>query len=496
MYLMYLRKSREDTEALPGETLKRHRNILDDLCQKQGIVIPENCIFKEVVSGETIDARPEMKKLLSVVETGEVEGVVVVEIERLARGDSVDQGIISKTFGYTHTKIITPMRTYDPDNEMDSEYFEFGLFMARREYAMITRRLRRGKHQSTKEGHFIGSVPPFGYDKVKCEGKGYTLRPNENAKYVVMIFEMARDGSGGKEIASRLNSLGVHSTSGGDFNTGGIAKILHNKTYCGYVSWQYRVEEKTIKDGVVVKNRRLNKDGCEWHKALHEAIISEELFEAAQRARANRNTAPIHTTKNMRNPYAGLIKCGKCGKAIVMSKNRNGAYSLRCMECDNSSVMYEKFNAEVMEALKGWLGDYAIESKASVVPVDTYQEQLDDVRKNIENIDKKIEKICVFLEDGVYTKEMFVSRSNELRLQRSVMVDTASQLEETIKSLSDTSKAEIVPKIERVIDAYDTLSTEDKNKLLKEIIDKIIYTRNSRFDEPIIEVFPKINKYQ
>ena len=64
-YLMYLRKSRKDIEAElsgEGETLKRHEKILTELSHKMGIYIPEQNIFREVVSGETIASRPEMQR--------------------------------------------------------------------------------------------------------------------------------------------------------------------------------------------------------------------------------------------------------------------------------------------------------------------------------------------------------------------------------------------------------------------------------------------------
>lgn len=61
-----------------------------------------------------------------------------MEIERLARGDTIDQGIVAQTFKYSGTRIITPARDYDPSSEADEEYFEFGLFMSRREYQTTT----------------------------------------------------------------------------------------------------------------------------------------------------------------------------------------------------------------------------------------------------------------------------------------------------------------------------------------------------------------------
>lgn len=79
------------------------------------------------------------------MESGSKKDVFVMEVERLARGDTIDQGIVAQTFKYSNTKIITPMKIYDPNNEYDEEYFEFGLFMPRREYKTTNRRLQRGR---------------------------------------------------------------------------------------------------------------------------------------------------------------------------------------------------------------------------------------------------------------------------------------------------------------------------------------------------------------
>ena len=167
-YVIYLRKSRADLEAEAhgeGETLSRHKTALLALAKRLNLTVSE--IYQEVVSGETIAARPMMQQLLQEVSEGKWTGVIVMEVERLARGDTMDQGLVSQTFKYSGTKIITPLKIYDPANEFDEEYFEFGLFMSRREYVTTNRRLQRGRQASAREGKFVGSVAPFGYKLIK-----------------------------------------------------------------------------------------------------------------------------------------------------------------------------------------------------------------------------------------------------------------------------------------------------------------------------------------
>ena len=117
---IYLRKSRVDVEAESygaGDTLARHEQALLRHAASLNRSIAH--IYREVVSGETISARPQMQLLLRDVEAGAWDAVHVMEVERLARGDTLDQGIVSQAFLYSGTLIITPKKTYDPKNEFD-----------------------------------------------------------------------------------------------------------------------------------------------------------------------------------------------------------------------------------------------------------------------------------------------------------------------------------------------------------------------------------------
>jgi DNA invertase Pin-like site-specific DNA recombinase len=134
MYAMYLRKSRKDLEleALgEGETLARHHARLMTLAARYDIHPDQIVVYRETVSGDSIDARPEMLRLLADVYAKKYKGVLVTEVERLARGNTKDQGEVADAFQATSTLIITESKVYDPNNESDQNYFEFGLFMSR-----------------------------------------------------------------------------------------------------------------------------------------------------------------------------------------------------------------------------------------------------------------------------------------------------------------------------------------------------------------------------
>lgn len=232
-YAMYLRKSRIDEEAGIENTLSKHETMLRDMAANMGIHIDESHIYREIVSGESIDARPQMQRLLKAVEMGLYTGVLCVELERLSRGNGEDQARILRTFQFSGTKILTLNKVYDlaGDDEFDEEFFEFGLFMSRREYKTIKRRLLRGRLQAQRDGYFIGSVPPYGYSKRK-DGKGWTLCPDPHESHIVrLIFDRYAEGAKINDILRELQASGVKQRTGNEFTRTRIGEILRNRTY-------------------------------------------------------------------------------------------------------------------------------------------------------------------------------------------------------------------------------------------------------------------------
>lgn len=205
---IYLRKSRaEELTDTVEETLRRHHEILTEYAVKNDLNVVRT--YEEVVSGESLYARPKMMELLSDVEQGKYEAVLCMDIDRLGRGTMSDQGIILETFKAADTKIITPRKVYDLNNELDEEYTEFETFMARRELKLIKRRMQRGVRKSIEEGGYLANAP-YGYRNVMVN-KRPTLEINEEeAKFVRLMFDLyVNKGMGCQVIADTVNAMGA-----------------------------------------------------------------------------------------------------------------------------------------------------------------------------------------------------------------------------------------------------------------------------------------------
>ena len=192
IYLIYLRKSGADNpEETVEEVLARHEKQLQDHAIKNlGKRIDEKYIFREVVSGETIEDRPEIQNLLTYIEDPQIKGVYVIEPQRLSRGDWEDGGKILTSFKYSNTLIITPQKTYDLNNKFDYKFFKMELSQGNDYLEYVKEILIRGRVASVKEGNYIGSIAPYGYKKVFID-KSPTLEIYEpEAKIIRLAVNM------------------------------------------------------------------------------------------------------------------------------------------------------------------------------------------------------------------------------------------------------------------------------------------------------------------
>mgnify|MGYP000379651629 CR=1 FL=1 len=485
MYAIYLRKSRADRD-LPklseSEILTRHEKILTELAEKENYEISK--IYREVASGETIAARPVMQKLLADVEQGLYKGVLVVEIERLARGNSIDQGIVSQTFTYSNTLIITPSKIYNPANEFDEEFFEFGLFMSRREYKTINRRLQAGRTSSHREGKYVGSMPPYGYDRVKLiNQKGWTLKPNENSDIVKLIFHLYTQNNpiGCRKICDYLNNMGIKSAKGGLWTVSVVSNILKNEIYIGKIAHNKSKTKKQMINGNIEISRLRQKD-YELFEGIHPAIIDTETWSKAQ---CNiKKSPPVSSAKEIVNPLAGLLICGKCGGKLQRrphSKNQSKDYLICKKGCNNVGSPLKEVEDAVIYAIKVQLDslklpDCTDENRTPQGNILT----LNIIEKELSSLLHRVDILFDLVERRIYDSDTFTARYNKLKSAIAILEQQKHNLTEALSLQSE----EFIPdknsfSAKRSLsEYYKLLSPCEKNKLLKELFKKIIYIKN------------------
>ena len=503
-YAIYLRKSRADLELEAmgeGETLARHKKMLEALAAKHDIHPNQITEYREVVSGDSISERPEMQKLLRDVYTKKYKGVLVVEVERLARGNTKDQGEVADAFQYSNTLIITPAKVYDPQNEFDQEYFEFGLFMSRREYKTIRRRLEAGKLQSVMEGNYIGSKPPYGFVIERRSKKDIVLvEKPEESEIVKMIFDLwTNESLTTGQIAKKLTEMQVRTPNGKkDWDRSVVKDILQNAHYIGKIRWKHRETKKEYVDGQMKKtNRRSNHETTQLFDGKHDGFISEEQFDKAQSLFPQAVPVPICTT--IVNPLAGILHCADCGRAIkyhnATSRNALSRYMhSNTVDCVKKSLPAEQVIEAINETLRLSIKDFEIKMNNN----DDQSEMLNHVamiermESELNKLEKKRNNLFDDYEDGVYTREEFIERkqkyNSDIEALKKHLQETKNEAPEPV------NYEEQIANLQAVIDCLNdqTLSPKEKNDFLKTIIKDITYDSidygMNKGGQPVLEI--------
>ena len=490
----YLRKSRSDDPLLTvEEVLSKHEAMLDEWAEKHlGAVVPEENKYREVVSGETIAERPEINRVLRLIESPRYKAVAVVEPQRLTRGDLEDIGRLMKLLKHTNTLVITPQRIYDLRDEYDWDAFERELKRGN-DYLEYTKKiLNRGRLLSVSQGNYVGNTAPYGYDKTfVTEGKRKCpiLVPNkEEADVVRMMFDLyVNKDMGCTNICKKFDAMGIKPPKGEYWSANAVTKMLQNIHYIGKVKWNHRKTMTIVEEGEFKKTRPVAKVG-EYliYDGKHEAIIPEELFNAAQ-AKKGKNTRQKPNTK-IRNPFAGLLWC-KCGRAMSLRtyKNRDAAPRLLCdgqTHCRTGSCLYTEIEDRVKVILSDCIKDFEVRLKNN---------EGDSVKlhmrliKNLETKQKELE------EKELAQWEAQADPDPAKRMPQHIFQQLNEKL---LKEKEDVRQAlckayESMPepvnyeeKIAQFTEALNALNSHDvdaetKNRLLKACIERIEYHREA-----------------
>lgn len=485
-YLMYLRKSRQDDpDETVEEVLMKHEIQLQEYALKNfGYEIPEKDVYREVCSAETIQDRPMIKELFARLEKESIKGVLVIDSARLTRGDLFDCGTVCHAFMYTSTLVMTPSKIYDLNDKYDKKFFEMEL-TRNSDFLDYTKEiLMRGRLASKKRGNWIHTDPPYGYNRVKI-GKDWTLEVNEaEAVYVRMAFQMYAEGTGCYIIMNKIEELGAKPRKADHFNEAVIRQMLKNEVYIGKIRIGERTTTKVMENGKIVK-KRLRHAKYELVDGKHEGIVSEELFYRVQ----ERRESISHERPNLELKFmwAGLIKCGKCRKAIEQviyvkqgveyRKSRVRCKSLR--NCNNISHNYDEIHDALVAELKRQLEDFTVRVEYNNQDkIDKHEILLESLNKQLEEIVKKQSAICEYLENGVYTVDMFVSRNNKLEDEKKRIQEGIENANVEIPNMK--AMHEQLVTFHQTLDMLDdeSISAKVKNGFLKQIVEVVYYTKD------------------
>ena len=481
IWILYLRKSRQDD---PNETveevLAKHEIQLQEWAERElGHRIPEEYIFREIVSGERISDRKEMQKVLRAIESDEVAGIICKDAARLSRGDMLDCGTLLTTLQFTSTLVATPMMVYNIEDKMERRFFQDELLRGSSYLEYVKEVLSTGREiAATKKGAYIGSVAPYGYKKTKV-GKICTLEPHESEADVVrMIFDWyVNHDMSFYAIGKKLDTMGIKPKTGELWRASAIRFIIGNHHYLGKVVWGKRREKVVMEDGKQVKKRRkASGDQCAIVDGMHPALIDQETFDKA--SEKIRNNPRIINSVTLANPLAGLLVCAHCGYVMRRAPYPHAEDRFKCVThnppCMKSIKMKDVTDAVLISLEQAELPKLKAKQKDNQGNSVVIQQRiLDSLMKKMESFKEQEETQYELLETKKYTPELFEKRNAALREK---MKQCEAQIIETRKTMPKAvDYEERILALEEAIKAMkdDTMSGEDQNKILKRIIEKI-----------------------
>lgn len=481
-WLLYLRKSRQDDpNETVAEVLAKHEAQLQEWAERElGAVIPEENIYREIVSGESIDAREEIKKVLARIEDPAVAGVLVMEPSRLSRGDLADCSRIIDSFRFSRSVVATPYMMYDLENKMERKFFKDELLRGNDFLEYTKEILFRGRVAAVKRGCYIGNHPPYGYNKIQV-GKDHTLEINEDqAPAVQLAFDMYLKGFTPYQIACKLNELGIKPARVDKWKKDSVRVMLRNPHYAGYVAFNQKKMTPVLENGAVVK-KRLAQTGDEVviAEGKHPAIIDRETWQAAQELVA-RNPR-IANSAELKNPLATLLYCSKCGAAMKLHPYKRAEDRYTCKlrpPCFKSVKASALIDAVILALEESELP--ALELKVKNGDGDSWRIQqalLVKLEKQMEEYRAQEERQYDLLETNPnYPQEVFERRNKQLREKMEECQAAIYKAKSSLPKSVDYSE-----KVTNLKAAIATLRDPEaepshKNKVLKAIVERVDYT--------------------
>jgi site-specific DNA recombinase len=491
---IYCRVSTE--EQAGGYSLITQMEACQQYATEHGYIVMPEHIFQDDYTGASLD-RPALDRLRAVAASGQVEAVIVLDLDRIAR-KVVYQMILEEEF----TRYGAPIEYVNDRFEATPEgglQKQIRAALAEYERAKTRERSLRGKRGRIQAGHvLIGRMAPFGYRYCSEPHKGWLVVDEREAEIVRTIFEWYVNGDetgkrlGTTAIAARLSQRGVptrYDSSGldkgskqaGAWAVSSVKRILKNETYCGL--WHYGKHKRTSKSKHVVRARE------EWQSVEVPAIITRDLYEAAQgQSAANR----VRAKRNTRYTYLlqGRLRCPDCGHLFACEADaRKGRLHLyyRCYGqrraygsdfatrlCGRSLRANEWDHwvwARLVRIFKNpdlIMGEVRTRSESTKAELDKLRGWLATVEGKIAQIDRKRAQLLEWALDSSVSnslsKEVLAAKARELADERARYDREAADLRRRLEevTIEAPDEALIRQTCAEIVRGIDTFSAEQR----------------------------------
>lgn len=507
---LYIRVSSEE-QAIKGYSVPEQIDACTKKAQELGaaefVIFPE-----EGESGAYID-RPELERLFESVRSGEIQLVIALDTDRLARDLGTQIAIANEIEQYARLDFVYYSRG-DPNNPEDNLFFHIKGAFAQYDRAKIRRNTSLGRKRKALTGQVVipggwtGHPGPYGYTYVR-DHNGSRLEINEKeAEIVRYIYSLAYDeGYGILRIVERLNNEGIPSPKGSVWHGSTVGRTLKNELYTG-VFYNFKFRSTMTDKRTASGKRKIHQELRPLEERIPvaiPAIIDRHIWEAVQtqlkqNASRNQKIGSFFLLK-------GRVKCGLCGRTCAaetsgkvspITKTRRTYY--RCKGTKTGA--YKKCNLPAVinktnsknpglddlvwaEIVKVVSDPEIIKEYLNSMEENTTIEELNKQKSRLENkaydLEKQKEELLNLRMDGLLTAEELKKRLLKLKNK---MTGVKIELNNTIKAIESTESVKIDPVkfCEYFQEKIKDPSDEAKANIVNDLGIRIIIYSNKRFE--------------
>jgi DNA invertase Pin-like site-specific DNA recombinase len=297
---VYTRKSSEEGLDMEFNSLDAQRDACESFIASQkseGWVELAERYDDGGFSGGSLD-RPALKRLLSDIEGGQVDVVVVYKIDRLSRS-LTDFARLVEVFDRKGVTFVSVTQSFNTTTSMGRLTLNILLSFAQFEREVIGERIRDKFAASRRKGMWMGGNVPFGY---RVENRKLLIEESE-AAVVRMIFERFVMTGSATVLARALHAEGVATRSGKRFDKAVLYKLLSNRVYVGdavHKGTAYPGEHQPIIDRVLWDKVHAILGESPRKRAANNRRQTPALLKGLIFAENGRAMTPMHTRKGDR----------------------------------------------------------------------------------------------------------------------------------------------------------------------------------------------------
>ena len=385
---LYARVSsdRQDVDLSVSAQLR----ALRDHAQKNGYLVVREYV-DEAESGRIAD-RPQFRRMLNDAgkPSSPFEEILVWKFSRFTR--KREHAVAFKSMLRRRGVRVTSI-TEHSDDSPTGKLMEAIIESVDEFYSEnLAQDVTRGMREAASRGFWVSGAIPYGYKKIKVKDgpkERPKLKPEPKTAVVVKrMFQMAEAGKSVLDITRTLNDEGVASAGGKLWSKTMVHYMLTNEVYTGTLVWGVSSKDKA--PPIRVEN------------AFPE-LVSMDTFKRVSRLMHSKAPTKSHPRRTSSSYLlSGLVKCGRCSKAMSGQEAKSGKFSYYVCQsllkrgkgsCDAPRLNSRRFERLIVDTIRGRI---LIESNITKL-VKMVDEEMDGVaheqRRQLETIDSELAEV-------------------------------------------------------------------------------------------------------